>query len=52
MGRGKTVSGMRLRMLTLVLALAPFWYAVNPAPEPVHRVKKIGGSPDEERRDA
>ncbi len=46
----RTVSGMRLRLLALVLALALLWYAVNPAPGPVCSVKETKEPPDEERR--
>lgn len=43
---------IRLRLLALVLALALTWYAVNPAPGPVRRVKRDEGPPGEKRREA
>ena len=41
---------IRLRLLALVLALALTWYALNPAPSAVSRVKQKEGQPDEKRR--
>lgn len=43
---------IRLRLLALVLALALTWYAMNPAPTPVRRVKGNGEPPGEKRREA
>ena len=36
----------KLRLLTVVLALALTWYAINPAPGPVRRIKREGDQPD------
>lgn len=47
-----TSQAIRLRLLALVLALALTWYAMNPAPGPVRRVKRDEEQPDEERREA
>ena len=44
------VRTLRLRLLALVLALALTWYALNPAPGHVRRVKRDEETPDEERR--
>lgn len=44
--------GIRLRLLALVLAAALGWYAVNPAPGPVRRVRRDDEQPDEKRREA
>ncbi len=38
-------------MLAFVLALALTWYALNPAPGPVHTFKRDEGQPDEKRRE-
>ncbi len=51
MSREQTISGMRLRLLAIVLVLALVWYAMNPAPGPVRRAKAEGG-PDGEQREA
>jgi hypothetical protein len=42
----------RLRQLTLVLALALTWYAVNPAPGSMTGTKSDGRQPDEKCRKA
>lgn len=52
MGREQTVSGMRLRLLAFVLAMALAWYAMNPAPGPARWVRKTEEPPDEARRNA
>ena len=38
-------------MLAFVLALALNWYALNPAPGPVQRIKRDEGQPDGKRRE-
>ena len=44
---------IRLQLLALMLALALTWYALNPAPGPIQRVRKSGeGEPPENRREA
>jgi hypothetical protein len=46
---------IRLRLLALVLALALTWYALNPAPGPMHMGRTDGREtepPDENRREA
>lgn len=48
----QTIQTIRLRLLAFVLALALTWYAMNPAPGPVRRVKRDDGPPDEKRREA
>ena len=52
MRRRQGISGMRLRLLAAVLALAIFWYAVTPAPDPARSAKKSEEPSDEERHDA
>ena len=47
----QTIQIIRLRLLALVLALALTWYALNPAPGPVHQVTRDEGRPDENRRE-
>ena len=42
---------IKLRLLAFVLALALTWYAMNPAPGPVHRGTRDEGQPDENRRE-
>ncbi|HVF55173.1 MAG TPA: hypothetical protein VM934_03430 [Pyrinomonadaceae bacterium] len=41
---------IRVQLLSLVLALALTWYAMNPAPGPVRRARRDEEIPDEERR--
>lgn len=43
---------IRLRLLALVLAFALTWYAINPAPGSVTKIKRDEGQPDEKRREA
>jgi hypothetical protein len=46
------LSGVRLRLLAVVLALALTWYALNPAPGPIRHVRRGGDEgPDEKRRE-
>ena len=40
MKEGQPIQAVRLKLLALVLALALSWYAMNPAPSPVRRVKR------------
>jgi len=43
---------LRLRLMALVLALVLTWYAINPAPASVQRVRRGEEQPDEKRREA
>lgn len=43
---------IRLRLLTLVLAIALTWYAINPAPGSMTGIRRDEGQPDEKRREA
>lgn len=43
---------IRLRLLALVLALALTWFALNPAPGSVTKIKRDEAPPDEKRRQA
>lgn len=51
MREGQDIGTIRLRLLALVLAVALTWYARDPAPGPMRRVKRGGGRPGEERRE-
>ena len=42
----------KLRLLTVVLALALTWYAINPAPGPVRRIKPEDDQPDARKPDS
>ena len=50
MGRELSKQTLKLRLLTLVLALALVWYSLNPAPRPFTRKKREGDPPDEKKR--
>lgn len=44
---------LRLKLLALVLALALTWYALNPAPGPVSRSRRVNDDdPGEKRRES
>lgn len=51
MRREPTKQSFKPQLLALVLALALLWYAINPTPTPVSRIKSEGELPDEKQRE-